>query len=39
MIDINSVLTKYSKVEQRGYQIACIKDLVNALNDNCDIFN
>jgi len=37
MIDIDEVLAKYSKVEQREYQIACIKDLVNAFNDKSDI--
>ncbi|MCW3999523.1 MAG: DEAD/DEAH box helicase family protein [Candidatus Bathyarchaeota archaeon] len=37
MIDIDDVLAKYSKVEQREYQIACIKDIVKAFNDKSDI--
>jgi Rad3-related DNA helicase len=37
VIDINSVLARYAKVEQRAYQKACIKDIVDSLNSNHDI--
>jgi superfamily II DNA or RNA helicase len=37
MIDLNAVLAKYEAVEQRDYQKACIKDIVDSLNDSTDI--
>jgi len=37
VIELESVLARYAKVEQREYQKACIKDVVDALNEKSDI--
>jgi len=36
IIDVDRVLERYARVEQREYQKACIKDVVDALNDCSD---
>jgi len=36
-IDVNSVLERYAKAEQRDYQIACIRDTVGLINKHSDV--
>ena len=36
-VDLDLVLKRYAKAEQRDYQIACIKDTVNLINKHSDV--